>query len=426
MFSLRMAASPSCPLGRDLCAAVRDHLAASPERDEDEVIVTLTEPHAPFLAEALGRLPILSEAAVTSATAELIAAAGRLSQDRPDEVVDAITEQMLRAACADCRAARGLPAASTTAPSWSGSSAAPGCSCPRRCPTPTRRGSSTRTPTWASSSSGWRRWDRSSPPATRTSGRLPWGSSTPRRRPWAAGRTAWTSIEEDGDYVLEANKDHTQDGARHRPHRGRRRARPLRGRDAPAQRRRRLDPGGRPGVRGRPSPASRASAPRRGRWTCSTGSSSTCDPSASTSTARRAGPSPSAWTTRRLATRLDPAARHRHDALHGQLLGAARRLTRASRRGSRHRDCWMRAGWLPAEDGVRARDGRRLSSTIAVRPTSVDLFTFANEAAEQLGGVRHRARGRGARPDRRHHARPAALAQRLRHAAAGAPAGPRS
>ena len=42
------------------------------------------------------------------------------------------------------------------------------------------------------------------------------------------------------------------------------------------------------------------------------------------------------------------------------------------------------AGWLPGEDGVRARDGRRLSSTIAVRPTSVDLFTFANEAAAQL------------------------------------------
>ena len=33
---------------------------------------------------------------------------------------------------------------------------------------------------------------------------------------------------------------------------------------------------------------------------------------------------------------------------------------------------------------MRARDGRRLSSTIAVRPTSVDLFTFANEAAAQL------------------------------------------
>jgi ABC-type transport system substrate-binding protein len=44
------------------------------------------------------------------------------------------------------------------------------------------------------------------------------------------------------------------------------------------------------------------------------------------------------------------------------------------------------AGWRMATDGVRMReaDGTRLSTTIAVRPTSVDLFTFANQAAEQL------------------------------------------
>jgi peptide/nickel transport system substrate-binding protein len=43
------------------------------------------------------------------------------------------------------------------------------------------------------------------------------------------------------------------------------------------------------------------------------------------------------------------------------------------------------AGWSMATDGVRVReDGTRLSTTIAVRPTSVDLFTFANQAAEQL------------------------------------------
>ncbi|MEA2027307.1 MAG: hypothetical protein U9O18_11495, partial [Chloroflexota bacterium] len=41
-------------------------------------------------------------------------------------------------------------------------------------------------------------------------------------------------------------------------------------------------------------------------------------------------------------------------------------------------------GWPMATDGVRVRDGVRLSTTIAVRPTSVDLFTFANQAAEQL------------------------------------------
>ncbi len=101
LFTLRMAASPSCPLGRDLCAAVRDHLASPPQRDEGQVIITLREPHAPFLAEALGRLPILSDEAVTTATSELIDAAGRLSEDRPDTVVNEITAQMLRDACAD-------------------------------------------------------------------------------------------------------------------------------------------------------------------------------------------------------------------------------------------------------------------------------------------------------------------------------------
>jgi peptide/nickel transport system substrate-binding protein len=42
------------------------------------------------------------------------------------------------------------------------------------------------------------------------------------------------------------------------------------------------------------------------------------------------------------------------------------------------------AGWEMAPDGVRVRDGVRLSSTIAVRPTAIHLFTFANEAREQL------------------------------------------
>ncbi len=42
------------------------------------------------------------------------------------------------------------------------------------------------------------------------------------------------------------------------------------------------------------------------------------------------------------------------------------------------------AGWPMATDDVRVRDGVRLSTTIAVRPTSVELFTFANQAAEQL------------------------------------------
>jgi peptide/nickel transport system substrate-binding protein len=93
-FSLRLAASPTCPLGRTLCDAVREHLAEV-EAKEDAVVVTLTAPHAPFLAEALGSLPILSEDAVKSATDELIDAAERLGENRPDKVVTRITERVL-------------------------------------------------------------------------------------------------------------------------------------------------------------------------------------------------------------------------------------------------------------------------------------------------------------------------------------------
>ena len=41
-------------------------------------------------------------------------------------------------------------------------------------------------------------------------------------------------------------------------------------------------------------------------------------------------------------------------------------------------------GWRVSDDGIRERDGQRLSSTLAVRPSRVDLLTFAYGAAEQL------------------------------------------
>jgi peptide/nickel transport system substrate-binding protein len=42
------------------------------------------------------------------------------------------------------------------------------------------------------------------------------------------------------------------------------------------------------------------------------------------------------------------------------------------------------AGWTEGADGIRVRDGVRLSSSIAVRPSRIDLFSFANQAAAQL------------------------------------------
>jgi ABC-type transport system substrate-binding protein len=98
-FSLRMAASHSCPLGRSLCEPVRQYMVGNPTREDNVVTITLSEPYAPFLTEVLGRLPILSQEDVKEATSELINAAGRLNENRPDKVISQITDDMLRDVC---------------------------------------------------------------------------------------------------------------------------------------------------------------------------------------------------------------------------------------------------------------------------------------------------------------------------------------
>ena len=100
LFSLRLAASPACPLG-PVCEAIGNNLAENPTKRNNQVILKLKEPHAPFLTEALGRLPILSENAVKAATKDLIEAAERLGQNRPDAVVREIGEQLVRDECID-------------------------------------------------------------------------------------------------------------------------------------------------------------------------------------------------------------------------------------------------------------------------------------------------------------------------------------
>jgi ABC-type transport system substrate-binding protein len=98
-FSLRLAASPTCPLGRELCDAIGGHMAGNPEVKPSAVVVTLDEPFSPFLAEGLAELPILSEDAVKTATADLIGAADRLDTDRPADIVQKITEAQLDEKC---------------------------------------------------------------------------------------------------------------------------------------------------------------------------------------------------------------------------------------------------------------------------------------------------------------------------------------
>ena len=381
MFSLRMAASPSCPLGRDLCAAVRDHLAGNPERDEGEVIVTLTEPHVPFLVEALGRLPILSEAAVTSATAELIAAAGRLSQDRPDEVVDAITDQMLRPACADAEPPEGCRLVDHRAQLERIFSRA-GLQVPSEVPYTDEEG------LFDEDAYVGQLLERlaalgqvfTTSDADKRSAAL--GLLDATAAPLGGGPYRLADIEDDGDYVLEANKDHTG--------------------TPPGIDRIVVD------VERDPSVAVTRLLSGDADWILEVGPE--FEDAVTGIEGVSAAPRPLDLQygilfnvrpdrvyfdreARRafslcldheaLATRLDPGrsvATTPYTASSWALPDAAP-APRDVAAAARVLDA---AGWLPAEDGVRARDGRRLSSTIAVRPTSVDLFTFANEAAAQL------------------------------------------
>jgi ABC-type transport system substrate-binding protein len=65
------------------------------------VDITLVEPYSPFLTEALARLPILSQTAVKAATAELLDAADGLGENRPDKLVDRITTEIIREECSN-------------------------------------------------------------------------------------------------------------------------------------------------------------------------------------------------------------------------------------------------------------------------------------------------------------------------------------
>lgn len=100
-FSLRMAASHSCPLGRTLCETVRTYMVDKPEKDENVVTITLSDPYAPFLTEVLAQLPILSQDDVKEATREMVKAADRLNENRPDRLITRIRESILRDACFD-------------------------------------------------------------------------------------------------------------------------------------------------------------------------------------------------------------------------------------------------------------------------------------------------------------------------------------
>jgi ABC-type transport system substrate-binding protein len=356
-------------------------MASSPEREEDEVIVTLTEPHAPFLVEALGRLPILSEAAVTSATADLIAAADRLSQDRPDEVVDAITEQMLRAACADAEPPDGCRLTDHR-PQLERIFSRAGLELPSEVPYTDPSG------LFDEDAYVGQLLERlaalgqvfTTTDADKRSAAL--GLLDATVAPLGGGPYRLSAIEEDGDFVLVANREHT--------------------RTAPMIDRIVID------VERDPSVAVTRLLSGEADWILEVGQE--FEEAVTGIEGVSAAPRPLDLQygilfnvrpervyfdreARRafalcldheaLATRLDPE-RAIATTPYTASSWALPEATPEPRDVAAAAGLLDAAGWLPGEDGVRARDGRRLSSTIAVRPTSVDLFTFANGAAAEL------------------------------------------
>ena len=381
LFSLRMAASPSCPLGRELCAAVRDHLAENPQREEDQVILTLTEPHAPFLTEALGRLPILSEAAVKTATEDLLDAAARLDQERPDSVVDAITDQMLRAACADVEPPDGCRLVDHREQLERVFERA-------RLDLPSQLPYTDESGLFDEDAYVGELLERlgalgqvfTTSDADERSAAL--GLLDATIAPLGGGPFRLREITAEGTFVLEANRDHT--------------------RSTPRIDRMEVD------VERDPSVAVTRLLAGEADWILEVGPEHS--EAVTDVPGVRAGERPldnqfgilfnvrpdrvyfDVNTRRAFAQCLD------HEGLATRLEAdraiATTPYTATSwalpEASPRPRDVAAAnalldaAGWPVAADGVRARDGLRLSSTIAVRPTSVDLFTFANEAAEQL------------------------------------------
>ncbi|MBA2569782.1 MAG: hypothetical protein H0V04_01230, partial [Chloroflexi bacterium] len=91
--SLQLAASPSCPFARDLCESVSAHLAGAAAEGAERVTIALRDPWAPFLAEALGRVPVVSTAALGTAADSLVAAARDVDAAALRSRVERITEE---------------------------------------------------------------------------------------------------------------------------------------------------------------------------------------------------------------------------------------------------------------------------------------------------------------------------------------------
>ena len=97
--SLKIARSPTCSLGRELCATALDVLESVEEVDDRQVQLTLTEPYAPFLAEVLAQLPILDDKALEAGASGIVRGASGTAASAPDKLVTDVYKAVGSDAC---------------------------------------------------------------------------------------------------------------------------------------------------------------------------------------------------------------------------------------------------------------------------------------------------------------------------------------
>lgn len=380
-FSLELAASPSCTLGRELCATVRNYLAGT-ERDGNNVIIKLTEPHAPFLVEALARLPIFSKADVEKATDRLIDSAGRLNEERPSNVVAEITSQVGRDRCFEPEPPNGCRLTDHRGRLEQIFERAR-LDLPSRAPFTDETGLFDEDAYTGELLARLSDLDRAFTTGAADKRSAALGLLDATVRPFGGGPYMLVDDDtDDGVWVLKANRKHTRSA----PHIDDLEIRveqdlsvaTTRLLEGEADWVLELGPEQATVVNDAPGYVA-ASRPLDRQW----GVLFNVRPGRvySDRDARRAFAQ--CIDHRGLATARD---RERHIAwapytAESWALAPSTVLERDVDAANALLD---QAGWQMGEDGVRVRDDARLSSTIAVRPTAVDLFTFANEAAEQL------------------------------------------
>jgi ABC-type transport system substrate-binding protein len=382
-FSLRMAASLSCPLGRTLCETVRTYMVDNPERDENVVTITLSEPYAPFLTEVLAQLPILSQDDVKEATQEMVDAADRLNENRPDRLITRIRESILRDVCTDPEPPDGCRLADFRGQLESVFRRAE-IALPSKAPYTDASGNLDENAYLGDLLDRLAALAQVFDSGSQDRNSAALGLLDATVTPFGSGPYELVRIRDDGTYVLRSNPDHTRSAAKI----------------------------GRMEIRIEPDPVIATTQLLNGAadWVLDVRKDQ--EDIIDAAEGYRAASRPIdvqygvLFNVRPGRVYFDQGARRAfvqcidHAAL-ATALDEERPLaytpytvtswaipegqTLRERDVEAARAALETAGWQMAADGVRVReDGTRLSTTIAVRPTNVDLYSFANAATEQL------------------------------------------